>query len=129
MDKTNQNMQAYVGRSVGRIGGRDLVRGRSVFAEDDQPKEALVLKVFRSNKHHAKILSIDATKARKVRGIAGILTASDIPGVNQYGVIIKDQPLLAEDKVRFAGEAIALVAAENEAAADEALRALDVRYE
>ena len=121
-------MQAYVGRSVGRYGGRDLVRGRSVFAEDDRPKGALVLKVFRSKKHHARILSIDAEKARKVRGIAGILTAADIPGVNQYGAIIKDQPLLAQDKVRFAGEAIALVAAENEEAADEALQALDVRF-
>jgi CO/xanthine dehydrogenase Mo-binding subunit len=129
MDKEKQSMQAYVGRSVGRIGGRDLVRGRSVFAEDAQAKGALVLKVFRSKKHHARILSIDTAEARNVKGIAGILTAADIPGVNQYGVIIKDQPLLAEDKVRFAGEAIALVAAENEAAADEALQALDVRFE
>jgi CO/xanthine dehydrogenase Mo-binding subunit len=122
-------MQAYVGRSVERLGGRDLVRGRPVFAEDDQPKGALVLKVFRSKKHHARILSIDTAKARNVRGIAGILTASDIPGVNQYGVIIKDQPLLAKDKVRFAGEAIALVAAENEDAADEALQAFDIQFE
>jgi xanthine dehydrogenase molybdopterin-binding subunit B len=118
-----------VGHSVERHGGRNLVRGRPVFAEDDQPKGALVLKVFRSKKHHAKILSIDTAKAQNVRGIAGILTASDIPGVNQYGVIIKDQPLLAKDKVRFAGEAIALVAAENEEAADEALQALDIQFQ
>ena len=104
MDKAQQDRLAYVGRSVGRIGGRDLVRGRSVFAEDDQPEGALILKAFRSERHHARILSIDTAKARKVPGIAGILTAADIPGVNQYGVIIKDQPLLAKDKVRF-GEA------------------------
>jgi CO/xanthine dehydrogenase Mo-binding subunit len=122
-------MQAYVGRSVGRYAGRDLVTGRSLFAEDAQAKGALVLKVFRSEKHHARILSIDTAKARNVQGIAGILTAADIPGVNQHGVIIKDQPLLARDKVRFAGEAIALVAAENEEAADEALRALDIQFE
>ncbi len=122
-------MQAYVGRSVERLGGRDLVRGRPVFAEDDLPKGALVLKVFRSKKHHARILSIDTAKARNVRGISGVLTASDIPGVNQYGVIIKDQPLLAKDKVRYAGEAIALVAAENEDAADEALQAFDIQFE
>ncbi|MBT8371642.1 MAG: xanthine dehydrogenase family protein molybdopterin-binding subunit [Deltaproteobacteria bacterium] len=122
-------MKAYVGRSVGHYAGRDLVCGRSLFAEDDQPKGALVLKVFRSKKHHARILSIDTAKARNVRGIAGILTASDIPGVNQYGVIIKDQPLLAKDKVRFAGEAIALVAAETEEAADEALQALDIQFQ
>ena len=122
-------MQTYVGRSVERHGGRDLVRGRPVFAEDYQAKGALVLKVLRSKKHHARILSIDTAKARNVEGIAGILTASDIPGINQYGVYIKDQPLLAKDEVRFAGEAVALVAAENEEAADEALQALDIRFQ
>ena len=122
-------MKAYVGQSVERHGGRNLVRGRSAFAEDNRTEGALVLKVFRSEKHHARILGIDTAKARKIRGVAGVLTASDIPGVNRYGVIIKDQPLLAEDKVRFAGEAIALVAAENEEVADEALRALDVRFQ
>jgi CO/xanthine dehydrogenase Mo-binding subunit len=129
MDKEEQNVRAYVGRSVERLGGRDLVRGRPVFAEDDQPKGALVLKVFRSEKHHARILSIDTARALNIRGVAGVWTASDIPGVNQYGVIIKDQPLLAKDKVRFAGEAIALVAAENEDAADEALHAFDIQFE
>ena len=62
-------------------------------------------------------------------GIAGIFTAADIPGANQYGVIIKDQPLLAADKVRFIGEAIALVAAENEEAADDALKMIEVQFE
>ncbi|MDM8539995.1 xanthine dehydrogenase family protein molybdopterin-binding subunit [Desulfococcaceae bacterium HSG9] len=128
--KGNKNVRTYVGRSVGRHGGRALVRGRSLFAEDDLlPKEALVLKVLRSKKHHARILSIDTAKARGIRGVTGILTASDIPGINQYGVIIKDQPLLAEDKVRFAGEAIALVAAENEEVAEEALQAIAVKFQ
>ena len=122
-------MQAYVGQSVGRYAGRDLVTGRSFFAEDEQSKEALVLRVFRSNKHHAKILNINTEKARNLNRVVGIFTASDIPGANQHGVIIKDQPLLARDKVRFVGEAIALVAAETEEAADEALRALDIQYE
>jgi len=122
-------VQAYVGRSVERHGGRNLVRGRSVFAEDYRAEGALVLKVLRSKKHHARILKIDAQKAQKVSGIAAIFTASDIPGVNRYGVIVKDQPLLAEDRVRFAGEAIALVAAENEEAADAALSALDIQFQ
>jgi len=127
--KEEQVMQTSVGQSVERHGGRNLVRGRTVFAEDDQPEGALVLKVFRSKKHHARILGIDTAKAMNIGGITSILTASDIPGINQYGVIIKDQPLLAKDKVRFAGEAIALVAAENEEAADEALQALDIQFQ
>jgi len=122
-------MQTSVGQSVGRYGSRNLVRGRTVFAEDVQAKGALVLKVLRSKRHHARILNIDTEEARHVKGVAGIMTAADIPGVNQYGVYIKDQPLMAEDKVRFAGEAIALVAAENEEAADEALRLIDVQFE
>jgi CO/xanthine dehydrogenase Mo-binding subunit len=122
-------MQTYVGRPVGRYAGRDLVSGRSFFAEDDQPNEALVLKVFRSKKHHAKILNINTEKAQNLQGVVAIYTASDIPGVNQHGVIIKDQPLLAQDKVRFVGEAIALVAAESEEAADEALKALEIQFE
>lgn len=122
-------MEADVGHSVARYGGKDLVRGRTRFAEDVHPADALVLKLFRSSKAHAKILRIDTAKAAAVQGVVGILTASDIPGVNRFGVIIKDQPLLAEDKVRFAGEPIAVVAAETAEAADEALQAIDVDYE
>jgi len=120
---------AYVSRSLGRIGGRDLVRGRTTFAEDLRVDGALVLKVLRSKRHHARILGIDIAKAQNVPGVAAVLTAADIPGVNHYGVIIKDQPLLAQDKVRFAGEAIALVAAESEEAADEALEAIGIRFQ
>ena len=124
-----QNRLAYVSQPVGRLGGRDLVRGRTPFAEDIRLQEALVLKVLRTSRHHARIIDIDTQKAEQVPGVAGIYTAADIPGTNQYGVIIKDQPLLADEKVRFVGEAIALVAAENEDAADEALQKIEVRYE
>ncbi len=122
-------MRSYVGRPVGRYGGKDLVRGRSAFAADHRLEGGLVLKVFRSKKAHANILSLETTAARNVKGVAGVWTASDIPGVNQYGVIIKDQPLLAKDKVRFVGEAIALIAAENEAAAELALENIAIQYE
>lgn len=122
-------MQSSVGQSVGRYGGKDLVRGGAKFAEDQMPPDALVLKALRSEKSHARILSIDTAKARQVEGVIGVLTAADIPGAHTYGVKIKDQPLLAEDKVRFAGEAIALVVAENEDAAEQALGAINVQLE
>ncbi|MEE4364045.1 MAG: xanthine dehydrogenase family protein molybdopterin-binding subunit [Desulfotignum sp.] len=128
MTKDRQNHQVYVGQSVIRHGGRGLVTGRTVFAEDTQPLDMLVLKALRSEKCHADILGIEAAAARKVPGVAAVFTAADIPGKNRYGVIVKDQPLLAHDKIRFAGEAVALVAAEDEAAADEALAAIDVHY-
>ena len=128
INEKKQEQRVYVGRSVVRRGGRDLVTGRSEFAEDVQIKDAIVLKVFRSKKQHAEILDIDTAAALKVPGVTAVYTAADIPGVNQYGVIIKDQPLLADGKVRFAGEAIAVVAAESETAADKALRSIDVRF-
>ena len=59
----------------------------------------------------------------------GILTAKDIPGERLYGLIQKDQPLLAYDRVRFRGEAVALVVAEDEWAAERALDAIRVDYE
>ena len=122
-------MHAYVGQSVGRYRGSDLVRGRTAFAEDRQPQAGLVLKVFRSNRPHAEMSGLDTSEAVKVPGVVGILTAADIPGVNRYGVIIKDQPLLAEHKVRFVGEAIALIAAETESAAEEALQTIEVQFQ
>jgi CO/xanthine dehydrogenase Mo-binding subunit len=128
-DITNQDRLVYVSQPVERLGGRSLVRGRTRFAEDIQLNSPLILKVLRSKRHHARIVGIDTAKAQKVPGIAGVFTAADIPGVNQYGVVIKDQPLLADGKVRFAGEAIAIVAAENEEAADEALKKIEIQFE
>lgn len=122
-------MGEFVGQPVVRHGAGRLVRGRTAFAEDVRVEGALVLKVFRSETPHARILGIDTKRARAFPGVVGVLTASDVPGVNRYGVVLKDQPLLAEDKVRFVGEAVALVAAESEEAADEALQALDIRFE
>jgi len=121
--------QVYVGQSVQKKGGRALVTGRTRFSEDCQPADALVLKAFRSDRHHARILDIDCDAARQCPEVAAVFTAADIPGVNQYGVIVKDQPLLADKKVRFKGEAVALVAARTEAAARQALERIRVIYQ
>jgi CO/xanthine dehydrogenase Mo-binding subunit len=124
-----KDRQAYVGQSVIKKGGRALVTGRAAFSEDCLPGDALVLKAFRSDRHHARILKIDCDRAGKCPGVAAVFTAADIPGVNQYGVIVKDQPLLADQKVRFKGEAVALVAARTEAAAQQALEQIRVTYQ
>lgn len=122
-------MTKQINKTIPKIGAVDLARGRRFFSEDIPLNNALTLHVFRSKKVHARILSLDVEKARKVNGVVGILTAKDIPGKNRYGLINKDQPLLAHEKVRFAGEAIALVAAENRVAAQRALEAINVVYE
>ena len=111
------------------MGAEDLARGRSAFSADMALGDPLVLRVLRSTESHANITAIDISEGLKVSGIVGILTAKDIPGERLYGLIQKDQPLLAQDRVRFKGEAIAVVAAENERAAEKALSAIRVNYE
>ncbi len=122
-------MPKQINKTIPKIGAVDLARGRRLFSEDIALDNALPLLVFRSKKAHARILSLDVEDARKVNGVVGILTARDIPGKNRFGLINKDQPVLAHEKVRFVGEAIALVAAESRAAAQRAREAIKVVYE
>jgi CO/xanthine dehydrogenase Mo-binding subunit len=122
-------MTRQISKSIPKIGVADFARGCRLFSEDIPLDNALSLHVFRSGKVHARILSLDVEEARKVRGVVGILTAKDIPGKNLFGLINKDQPLLAHEKVRFAGEAIALVAAVDKESGHKALGAIKVAYE
>ncbi len=119
----------HVGHSVPRIGVAERLRGEPVFSADLEFDDCLVLKALRSTRAHAKLIGIDCRKALKIPGVVRIFTARDVPGTNLMGIINKDQPLLATGKVRQVGEPIALVAAESEAAAENALEKIDVRYE
>jgi CO/xanthine dehydrogenase Mo-binding subunit len=81
-----------------------------------------------SDRPHARIVSIDSREASRFRGVRAIITGRDIPGENQVGVIVPDQPVLATDKVRYAGECVAIVAAQTREAARAASDLLRVRY-
>jgi len=118
-----------VGKSVPRLGAVERLKGKPIFSADLELDAPLVLKVLRSTRNHARIVNIDTVRAVRVEGLVRIFTAADVPGRNLTGIINKDRPLLAVDKVRCIGDAIALVAARSEAAADEALRAIDLTYE
>jgi CO/xanthine dehydrogenase Mo-binding subunit len=122
-------MTGFVGKRIPKVDARDLATGRRLFSDDIPLEHALVLRIFRSKKAHARILDLDVEKARRVPGVAGVLTAADVPGKKLFGLIIKDQPVLAFDKVRFLGEPIAIVAAESEEAAQTALDRIRVSYE
>ncbi len=117
-----------VGQSIPKIGLQKRLRGEPIFSADLKLEDPLTLKVLRSTQAHARIKKIDSEKACEIKGIVRILTAADIPGKNRTGIINKDQPLLADDKVRSIGEPVALVAAETEAAAEQALNAIQVTY-
>jgi CO/xanthine dehydrogenase Mo-binding subunit len=87
-------------------------------------------KVLRSPYAHAKIVSIDASRAQSRPGVFAVLTSKDLTGLNPYyGHAVKDHPLIAIDKVRFAGEPVAAVVAQDERTAFEALEFIDVKYE
>ncbi len=121
-------MAAYIGKRMARLSAEDLARGKRRFSDDIPLDRPLVLRVFRSSRHHADILSLNVKKASQLPGVVGILTARDIPGENLFGLITKDQPLLAGVKVRFLGEAVALVAAEDEESAELALETIEISY-
>jgi CO/xanthine dehydrogenase Mo-binding subunit len=117
-----------IGKSIQRIGAVEKVKGDPIYSADIEIEGALVLKALRSTRAHAEIVSINADKALQIDGVVGVFTAEDVPGKNLMGIINKDQPLLVPDKVRSLSDPLALVAAETDAAAAEALQAIDVTY-
>jgi CO/xanthine dehydrogenase Mo-binding subunit len=116
-------------RDIPRIGAAERLGGRAAYAADLSLDGALVLRAFRSAKSHARILHVDIKKALRLEGVEAVFTEKDIPGTNLVGIIVKDQPLLATEKVRFVGEPIAVVAARNETQAQKALDLIEVKYE
>jgi len=113
------------------IGDRGLhVRGESVYVDDIPLQEAtLFAAVFDSPIAHGKIEKLDLSEAEKMNGVLRIFTYKDIPGENQIGGIIPDEPLLAEDHVHFCGMPIALVIAGSEEQARAAVRKIKVEIE
>ena len=118
-----------IGQSIPKIGVNERLRGGAIFSADLDFEDALVLKVLRSTRAHARIVTINFEKALQIKGVARVFTERDIPGKNLIGIINKDQPLLATDKVRCVGEPIALVAAESDSVAQRALEVIEVTYE
>ncbi|MBS7638713.1 xanthine dehydrogenase family protein [Candidatus Bathyarchaeota archaeon] len=118
-----------VGKSVARVDALDKALGRAMFTADYISREAVVVKVLRSTEPHARIKGIDYGEALKVPGVLAVLTASVVPGENQIGYALPDQPLLNDRKVHYIGDPIALVCALDEVAASEGLEAVRVEYE
>ena len=119
---------AYVGHSVPKVDALDKVLGRAVYSEDITFPDLLYGRVLRAGVPHAIIEEIDAQAALAMEGVVCVLTAKDVPGRNRFGIALQDQYALAEDKVRYCGDPVALVAAENEEVARDAVKAIKVRY-
>ena len=117
-----------VGAPVPRAEGPDKVTGRSIYAADVNLPGLLWGKILRSPYPHARILRIDASRARQVPGVRAVITGQEIPG-HFMGKKIRDMPVLCWDVVRFVGDRVAAVAADTIEAAEEALGLIDVEYE
>lgn len=119
-----------VGRSLPRIDAAEKLRGQANFVGDLFVPQMLHGKVLRSEVAHARIVSIDTAAAERMRGVACVLTGRDLGDIDPFfGHAIKDRPIVAVDRVRFAGEPIAAVAADTEAQAEAALRTIRVELE
>jgi nicotinate dehydrogenase large molybdopterin subunit len=120
---------AVIGKAVRRIDAPSKVSGRLRYAGDMTMPGMLHVQVLRSPHAHARIVSIDTSAAEAMPGVEGVITSADVPGEDGFGVFVNDQPVMARDKVRYIGEAIAAVAAEDLLTAKYALAAIKVVYE
>lgn len=118
-----------VGQGVTRVDAVDKVTGHLKYAGDLQMEGMLYAKVLRAPYPHARLLRVDTAAAARAPDVVAVLTAQDVPGINRFGIIRKDQPVFAEERVRYLGEVIAAVYAESEAAAEAALPLIHVEYE
>ena len=118
-----------IGKSVRRIDAPSKVSGRLKYAGDMTMPGMLHVQVLRSPHPHARIVSIDTSAALAMDGVESVITSADVPGQDGFGVFVHDQPIMARDKVRYVGEAIAAVAAEDALTAKRAVAAIKVVYE
>lgn len=119
---------SVVGRPVTRQEGPDKVSGQFLYAADIVLPGMIWGKVLRSPFPHARIVSIDSSRAMGLPGVRAVITGKDTTGM-RVGRTVLDVPLLAEDKVRYVGEKVAAVAADDPDTAEEALTLIDVEYE
>lgn len=117
-----------LGVSIPDLDGEAKVTGRLLYADDYYPEGMLAGKVLWSVHPHAEILSIDTTAARAVPGVVAVLTADDVPGANGFGSLKPDHPVLCKDRARYVGDAVAVVFAETEEAAERSRREIRVEY-
>jgi CO/xanthine dehydrogenase Mo-binding subunit len=113
-----------------RVDAPAKVTGTARYTADIRLPGLLHAKVLRSPHAHARLVSVDAARARALPGVRAVLTRDELDGIAPgYGYFVKDQPVVATDRVRYVGDVVAAVAADTEAIALAALKLLEVSYE
>ncbi len=121
-------MISTIGKPVPRIEGPEKLSGRARYTGDYTVPGMLFGAVLRSPYPHARLLWVDTSAARRVPGVRAVISGMDI-GERLYGRSVVDVPVLAFDRVRFVGEPVAAVAADDPEAAQAALELIDAEYE
>ncbi len=116
-----------IGKPVTRVDAHEKVTGEIVYGYDLVLPNMLYGKTLFSTKAHATIKKIDTSKAKALPGVVAVVTGADAPWT--HGESIKDKPFLAQGKVRYIGEPVAAVAAEDEDTAQAAVKLIEVEYE
>ena len=121
----------YVGKHMQRWDAIEKILGKARFTADyaNLYKNLAYVYSVRTKYAHARIRKIDVSEAEKVPGVLRVITHKDIPGVNDVGYVIPDQPLLAYNKVRYIGDIVALIVADDPYVAEEAAEKVYVDYE
>jgi CO/xanthine dehydrogenase Mo-binding subunit len=121
--------QHNIGRSVVRPDVRDKVTGATRFGGDLCGPEVLSASVVRAAHAHAKVIRVDFSKANAIDGVIAVLGRDDIKGTNRHGLIKRDHPVFCDERVRYRGDAIAVVIATTPEAAKLGRDAVEVEYE
>ena len=126
----SKNSQA-VGQIIIRPAAIEKVTGRAKFTDDYSFPNMLHGRTLRAGIPHAIIRRLDISKASALEGVHAILTAADIPGKKNHGLVIQDWPVMVGigEKVRYVGDAVAIVAADTREIASKALELIEVKYE
>ncbi len=118
-----------IGRPLPRPDAIAKVTGRATYADDLSFPGMLYGATRRAGVPHARILRIDTRRARELPGVLAVLTHEDIPGAKHHGLVLDDWPVLCYDKVRYVGDAVAIVAAEDPETARRACQLIEVEYD
>jgi len=118
-----------VGKALPNPDALAKIRGQAKFTDDYHFPGMLYARTLRAGVPHARIRSIDTSAARAFAGVRAVLTSDDVPGRNLHGIVDLDWPVLCGDKVRYSGDAVAIVAADTEVIATRALELIKVDFE
>ncbi len=125
------NAQHIVGRTVVRPDAVEKVTGKAIYTDDLEFDGMLYAKVKRAMVPHAFLKGLDISRAEALPGVRAVLTAEDIPGEHTHGLVVYDWPVMVDvgERIRYVGDALAIVAADNQAIAEQAVELIEAEFD